>query len=50
MGKTNTLIFLSIALKQTKAGPRSSGTAFPVEYNSTLLRSVCYTILNTVLT
>ena len=26
--KTNTLIFLSIALKQTKAGPRSSGTPF----------------------
>ena len=30
MGKTNTLIFLSISLKQTKAGPRSPGTPFLV--------------------
>ena len=30
MRKTNTLIFLSIALKQIIARPRSSGTPFPV--------------------
>ena len=30
MKKTNTLIFLSIALNQTKAGPQSSGTPFLV--------------------
>ena len=28
--KTNTLFFLSIALKQTEAWPRSSGTPFLV--------------------
>ena len=33
MRKTNTLIFLSIALKQTKAGPQSSGTSFLVNYS-----------------
>ena len=33
MRKTNTLIVLSIALKQTKAGPWSSGTPFLV-YNN----------------
>ena len=32
MTKTNTLIFCYIALKQTKAGPRSSGTPFLVNY------------------
>ena len=30
MRKTNTLIFLSIAFKQTKAWSQSSGTPFPV--------------------
>ena len=34
MRKTNTLI-LSIALKQTKSGPRSSGTPFLVYLKST---------------
>ena len=32
MRKTDTLIFLCIALKQTKAGPRSPETAFLVFY------------------
>ena len=33
MRKTNTLIFVYIALKQTKAGPRSSETPFLVTNN-----------------
>ena len=32
MRKTNTLIFLLIALKQTKAGPWNSGTPFLVPF------------------